>query len=597
MPKGIKLALKEIESALGDGLALRANNIALRLIPDHGENIRLLQLYGLSLARLGATESARGYLEKALRLDPVSGETAGILGRVYKDIFKKTAKPEVAVLSRDTYLSGYRASSDFYPGINAASMSAVIGETAKARAIALEIIKKIPAESESYWELATLGEAYLLTGNAEQAEFYYSRAVASGSRIGDINSSYHQVMFLQDYINIPQKILALLSPPGVVAFSGHMIDAPDRSFPRFPESTVPAIQRQIEEYIEHNNIQIGYCSAACGADILFAEALFARGGEVNILLPFRDDDFVRTSVAFAGERWIVRFRKVLQHAIVSRVTSEGYYGGDEIYRFLSKIIIGKAMLRASQMLTSPSLLTVSVPESASLIGGARDVASMWPFPERHVNIDPSLAAVDPAAVKPAHQHETGKKPEKPERSLPPGIQHAMKCILFADVVGYSRLQEDQTPFFMYEVLHSVAGQIAKIERQPEILNTWGDAFFAVYERSIDLIYLAKVLRDIFVGTDWSSKGLPAHLNIRIALHAGPVFIAEDPIRKEQNGYGSHINRTARIEPITVPGCIYASAQFAALLRMETAERYRYEYVGKLELPKKAGLQDVYHISC
>ena len=107
--------------------------------------------------------------------------------------------------------------------------------------------------------------------------------------------------------------------------------------------------------------------------------------------------------------------------------------------------------------------------------------------------------------------------------------------------------------------------------------------------------MAVLLKRIFRDTDWESKKLPKNLNIRIALHAGPVFTAEDPIRGVKNGYGSHINRTARIEPITVPGCIYASAQFAAILNLSTGDTFNYEYVGKLKLPKEAGFQELYHI--
>ena len=231
------------------------------------------------------------------------------------------------------------------------------------------------------------------------------------------------------------------------------------------------------------------------------------------------------------------------------------------------------------------------------MGGAADTAEQWPFPERHRNIDSTdLLAGRSGSTK--VRIEGTRQPSSEaqrERSLPPGIHQEMKCILFADIVGYSRLQEEQTPFFMYEVLHSISEKLSELDRSPEVLNTWGDAMFAIYEKSADLIRLAELLLSVFVGTDWIAKGLPEHLSIRIALHAGPVFIADDPIRNQINGYGSHINRTARIEPITLPGCIYASAQYAALLKIETGETYRYEYVGRLELPKNAGLQDVYHI--
>jgi class 3 adenylate cyclase len=599
MSRKMSTTLSEIETALSSGLTLEACNIAGRLIESNADEIRLLQLYGLSLARLGATPAARDFLERAYDLDRTQGETAGLLGRVYKDLYKASRESELAVLARDTYLAGYRASAEYYPGINAAAMCMVIGEPAVGCSIAGEIVKDLGRNAQSYWELATLGEAHLLRGDVVESRECYHKAVAAASgRIGDISSSYHQLIFLQDFIDVPESITELLGPPGIAAFSGHMIDALGRDVTRFPESIAASVKERIGELLDAENVRIGYCSAACGADILFIEALLDRNGEVNVVLPFKEDDFLQTSVAFAGEHWVRRFHAVMDRVNVTRVTTEGYFGGDDVYRFLGKVLMGKAVLRADELLSPPFLLTVLRADSEVLMGGAADVLEQWPYAARHRNIDPTRLLRDRRHLQ-DRTATTGRAtyPTYTARSLPPGVHQAMKCILFADIVGYSKLQEEQTPFFMYEVLHSISEKVARLDRAPEILNTWGDALFAVYERSEDLVLLAKLLLDIFRGTDWVGRGLPEHLNIRIALHAGPVFIADDPILKQTNGYGSHINRTARIEPITLPGCIYASAQFAALLRIETDESYGYEYVGRLELPKNAGLQDVYHICC
>ena len=44
------------------------------------------------------------------------------------------------------------------------------------------------------------------------------------------------------------------------------------------------------------NAGIGFSSAACGTDILFLEAMIARGAAVHIVLPWPADEFVKTSV-------------------------------------------------------------------------------------------------------------------------------------------------------------------------------------------------------------------------------------------------------------------------------------------------------------
>ena len=45
------------------------------------------------------------------------------------------------------------------------------------------------------------------------------------------------------------------------------------------------------------HLPIVYTSAACGADLIFIETALDLGAEVNVVLPFDRDDFVRTSVA------------------------------------------------------------------------------------------------------------------------------------------------------------------------------------------------------------------------------------------------------------------------------------------------------------
>jgi class 3 adenylate cyclase len=88
----------------------------------------------------------------------------------------------------------------------------------------------------------------------------------------------------------------------------------------------------------------------------------------------------------------------------------------------------------------------------------------------------------------------------------------------------------------------------------------------------------------------------SNFNIRIALHAGPAFFAIDPLTKDPNIYGSSVNRTARMEPVTLPGSIYASDQFASILKLKTMDNFHYQHVGIIELPKGFGKQEVYKIS-
>jgi class 3 adenylate cyclase len=52
-------------------------------------------------------------------------------------------------------------------------------------------------------------------------------------------------------------------------------------------------------------------------------------------------------------------------------------------------------------------------------------------------------------------------------------------------------------------------------------------------------------------------------------------------------------RAARIEPITPPGQVYASQQFAALASTQRVQGFTCEYVGRIPLPKHAGVIPLY----
>jgi len=55
------------------------------------------------------------------------------------------------------------------------------------------------------------------------------------------------------------------------------------------------------------NARIGYCSVACGADILFAEELLKlKRTTLHVVLPFALKDFYKTSVDFGRKRTVNR---------------------------------------------------------------------------------------------------------------------------------------------------------------------------------------------------------------------------------------------------------------------------------------------------
>jgi hypothetical protein len=101
-------------------------------------------------------------------------------------------------------------------------------------------------------------------------------------------------------------------PRNVLLFSGHMIDAPGREEPRFPASKEPVAADAVAKLLDSADIQasssdLAICGAACGGDLLFAEACLARGTTLELYIPFDEQTFLAESVDFADANWRQRF--------------------------------------------------------------------------------------------------------------------------------------------------------------------------------------------------------------------------------------------------------------------------------------------------
>src|SRR6185503_9072077 len=135
--------------------------------------IRYRQLFALAVSKSGAPKAAMDYLEPVYREHPEDAETAGILGGIYKEIFKKDQSTPFAIRSRDTYLKNFSVTRSYYTGINAATMSVLAGQSSKGKELAREIIALLKPSSNDFWERVTLAEAHLLCQERQKAVDLY----------------------------------------------------------------------------------------------------------------------------------------------------------------------------------------------------------------------------------------------------------------------------------------------------------------------------------------------------------------------------------------------------------------------------------------
>jgi hypothetical protein len=616
MPQ-VVAAAGNAEELLRQGEPLLAYDAIEQALEEWPKDCRLRQLRGLALARSGALHRANQELQALRETGCIDGETLGLLARTHKDLALATAegpaREEHLAAAFEIYSAGYQESlqqgavaDGYYTGINAATMALLRGDSASAQRIASQVEELCRREIQelgddpgnAYWPKATLAEAALILGDSDTARERYAAAAAlAGRRYGDLSSTRRQARLLLEYLGESSAWLdeAMRLPP-VVVYTGHMIDAPGRSQPRFPPERESAVRADILARLERLGPIAAYGSAACGADILCLECIAELGGELHIVLPFSAEQFRATSVDLQPHGdWGERFERLLEKANEVLVISQRPPpAGESIFQYSNLILTGLAKLRAQMLDTDLHGIAVWDGKPAAGEGGTGSIADLWQrsgIAFDHVALDTSP---DPAPQAPTTI--TSQLAGRSD-SIPGGwsFEYKIESMLFADAVGYSRLTEDQIPLFFNYYAGMVAEYSKESPHKAVHVETAGDGLYMVFDDPGTAGHFALGLSERINEEDWAGKGLPKDLNARIALHCGPVFVGRDPITGKPLYTGNHTSRTARIEPITPPGLVYASSAFAAVAAARQVTSLHFSYIGRTHLAKDYGVLPLYHV--
>ncbi len=581
-------AIISIETALNQGQVFQAHNLASETRLTFPDNLRISQLLVISLNRLGQPDKAIKIILENVKDGIQDGETMGLLGRTYKDLYKQTRNLDFLKKSANAYFQGYLYSKEYYPAINAAGLFLLLNKSSQATQIAKEVVAQI-GTPQDYWSTSTMGEANLLLGQLDVAVSFFKQAINNNPKqFGKYQSTFGQLLFLSETIDIPEYILDLFPKPNIAVFSGHMVDQPDREDKRFPAEIENKVKAALKSKVELLDIDIGFTSSASGSDILFIEVLKEKDAEIKAYIPFRKEDFISTSVSFAGHGWIKRFENCYDCG-PKYLTTEPYMDTPELFNHLGKVMMGESMILADHYKTKPIFISVLAPFQKRKLGGTNDLFNLWPYPDSHFNIDPTQFIKNKTEVPSIGKSKASLHAESSD------FLREMSNILFADILGFSKMPAEDIPAVILKIFAEIKKRMKPFEHRIRVINTWGDAILICHPNTDTLMQIASVIQLVFNGAD-RIPDLPEGLNIRIALHAGPVFFANDPLTGNANAFGSTINRTARMEPVTLPGLIYASDQFAALLKLENHNNYNFQHVGIIELPKGFGKQEVYSVT-
>lgn len=594
------------------GEPLFAYDVAAEGVSKFPMHVELRQLLALALARSRAAGQANDLLTRLYHEGHRDEETVGLLARTYKDLAAEALSDDVArgqlQEARKLYTEAYRSSNGYWSGINAATMGILLGDREGARSLATKVAEQCReklhtasglSKQERYWILSTLGETSLLLDRFSEAEDWYSQALELGrGDWGSLNSTRHNARLLLRSLGGDMSLVErLFQFPSVVVFTGHRMDQPGRKSPRFPPQLEQAVKEQIRKRLEQMNAHFGYASAANGSDILFLESMLERKGEIHVVLPFERELFVRENLeSAAGSNWAERYERIFSEAVeVQEASKRSQMCGKVSYEFANLMLQGLASVHAQQLETKLKPLAVWDGKSGDGPDGTAGTIEHWSKAGLQVEIvdlaslfSERVATASLSASAPAADDASQGAPEPGSSAFVAEI----RALLFADVEGFSRLSDEEVPRFVEHFLGLGAGLMAETEHKPLVTNTWGDGLYLVFPGVQEAGLFALELRDRVASTDWASRGLPK-LNLRIGLHAGPVYACTDPMTLRRNYIGAHVSRAARIEPITPAGQVYASQPFAALAAAKPVRDFTCAYVGQTSMAKKYGVLPTY----
>ncbi|MGE5217974.1 MAG: tetratricopeptide repeat-containing protein [Chloroflexota bacterium] len=191
-------------------------------------------------------------------------------------------------------------------------------------------------QSDVWTEISTADLICLTSNRPGRVGQAYKKALADASEqardaVRRQLTLYQRLGILQDNI---QAGLDNIAPgagktadasPRVLLFTGHRVDAPGRSAPRFPPAKESEARAMILDAVKRemqnpNGRIFGISGGASGADILFQEVCEEIEIPSQMYLVLPKSDYIKASVADGGPEWVERFNRLfdkLQPKILS----------------------------------------------------------------------------------------------------------------------------------------------------------------------------------------------------------------------------------------------------------------------------------------
>ncbi len=588
-----------VESALNRVLDLErrrdfngAVSVARRTISEEFDNVmqapRELRLKAIDLlVKIGALSVARRRIQEY----GFAGSGEIEIRQIEADILRSEALSMPATRRTDAlndaifaYLELFTTRGDRRAGINAATLSALKGDMDTARPIAQALLRTLPTIATSplvaYLRNVNSAQSYLILGKETEAR----NSIAAAAAISEVDEftrapSLRQLRLLIQKFGFDMSICNPLAPPPVLHYCGHLMADPEGARGRLKPDCEPELREMIQERLKKIRPLAAFGSLASGVDILVAEECQRFGIPVHVVLPFRERDFIDSSVLYAGYDWVIRYHACREKAVsVSQLSDQPHLKRATDFSLTSKQAMGRAILFADTVEgDAMQLAIVDRTLSADSWGTAKDVQTWTSTKRKTVAIDANSFVVQ----------------KKLKRSTA-DTDRVEVAVLFADVKGFSQLDDAAVPIFVDRVLGKI-GEILAENKGVQLANTWGDGIFVVFDNPVDAAEAALRMQEEMARVKRSLSEDFEHTGLRIALHYGLCYKHMDPILRRPNYFGEAVSRAARIEPVTPTGSVYLTDMFAAILAVDPQTDYDVDFVGSTATAKNFGDFDLYRL--
>ncbi|QMW23406.1 tetratricopeptide repeat-containing protein [Sandaracinobacteroides saxicola] len=520
----------------------------------------------IAAARAGALDYASAQFRaggfEAATTDPAA---LSVKGRLLKDRALRSHGEQRRALfaqAAAAYASADALAPAPYTLINVATLTCLAGDTGTARTLAADVLARLDAADIAetpYYLAATRAEALLLRGEVRDADAALTRARGHAPDAWeDHASTLRQLALIAECTGTDAAWLDAHRPPRSLHFAGHLSLLPGSADSAAATTAIAAL-------LNRENIGFGYGALAAGADLLVAEALLARGAELHIILPVTRETFIAQSILPYGDVWLPRFLAALEQASSVRELSriEGPYV-PLATELAGEVAMGAAALNAARLQSGAVQLLIADQGDGPFGGGGSAIRDgrIWQASGRrqHILRYPRAQPRGTGGVNPQPGHR------------------CLAAILHADVAGFDELPDADVPAFLGHFTASLGAAVNSLPTSPLHVRSWGQNLIIAFEDVADAARAALALQQGFnqrpAGPDF-----PASLALRVAGHYGIAHTAFDPFAHGQGLYGGAVTLAARIEPVTPPGAIYVSEDFATALFAHDTGGLHADYVG------------------